>query len=44
MEPLRKEFLKYVLSKNGQLAVIKDGFFPVTSPLAAQDLKAVGIE
>ncbi|MBI5117496.1 phosphate ABC transporter substrate-binding protein [Candidatus Poribacteria bacterium] len=44
MEPLRKEFIKYVLSKDGQLTVIKDGFFPVTSPLAAQDLKAVGIE
>jgi phosphate transport system substrate-binding protein len=29
MEPLVKEFLKYVLSKDGQLIVVKDGYGPL---------------
>ncbi len=29
MDPLTKEFLKYVLSKEGQEVVIKDGYYPV---------------
>jgi phosphate transport system substrate-binding protein len=44
MEPLRAEFVKFVLSKQGQAGVIKDGFYPIPSAIAAQDLKALGIE
>lgn len=43
-DPLRTEFVKYILSKPGQLGVIKDGYFPIPSAVAAQDLKAIGAE
>ena len=44
MEPLRAEFVKYVLSKTGQMSVIKDGFYPIPSAIAVQDLKVLGLE
>ncbi len=44
LEPLRGEFVKYLLSKQGQQAVIKDGFFPIPSAVASQDLKLVGLQ
>lgn len=43
LDPLRREFVRYVLSKEGQLATIKDGYFPVSKHLAEQDLKKVGV-
>ncbi len=43
LDPLRAEFIKYVLSKHGQQAVIKDGFYPVSFALAMEDLKSLGI-
>jgi len=43
LDPLRREFVRYVLSKEGQLATIKDGYFPVSKHLVDQDLKMVGI-
>jgi phosphate transport system substrate-binding protein len=44
LDPLRREFIKYVLSKEGQMIVIKDGFFPISSIVAGQDLAALGIK
>jgi phosphate transport system substrate-binding protein len=44
MEPLRAEFAKFVLSKQGQTGTIKDGFYPIPAAVAAQDLKNLGIE
>jgi phosphate transport system substrate-binding protein len=44
LEPLRGEFVKYVFSKQGQEAVVKDGYFPVTAPIVAEDLKALGLQ
>lgn len=43
LDPLRAEFLRYVLSKAGQQVVIKDGFFPLSYALASEDLKALRI-
>jgi len=43
LEPLRAEFLKLVFSRQGQESVIKDGYFPITATLAAQELAKVGI-
>lgn len=43
LEPLRAEFIKYVFSKEGQKAVIKDGFYPVSSAIADADMKELGI-
>jgi len=43
LDPLMAEFIKYVLSKDGQVAVLKDGFFPISKAMADEDLKALGL-
>jgi phosphate transport system substrate-binding protein len=43
LDPLRREFIKYVFSKQGQEDVVKDGYFPVPASVAAKQLKAVGL-
>jgi len=43
LDPLRREFIRYVFSKEGQMDVVKDGYFPVTAPLAKEQLKKVGL-
>ena len=44
LDPLRREFIKYVFSQEGQQDVIKDGYFPITGTIAAKALKSVGLE
>jgi phosphate transport system substrate-binding protein len=44
LDPLRAEFAKFVLSKQGQMGTIKDGFYPIPAAVASQDLKNLGIE
>lgn len=44
LDPLRGEFIKYVYSKEGQEAVVKDGFFPVNKQIADADLEAFGLK
>lgn len=43
LDPVRAEFIRYVYSKQGQQAVMKDGYFPITSAIAEEDLKAKGL-
>jgi len=43
LDPLRREFLRYVLSRDGQREVTKDGYLPVTAAVATEALAAVGI-
>jgi phosphate transport system substrate-binding protein len=43
LDPLRLEFLKYVLSQKGQSDVVKDGYFPLTAPMVASGLKSIGV-
>ncbi len=43
LDPLRREFLRYVLSASGQADVIKDGYLPITAPIARRGLESVGI-
>jgi phosphate transport system substrate-binding protein len=38
LDPLVREFLAFVLSKEGQEIVVKDGFYPLTAKVAAEDL------
>jgi phosphate transport system substrate-binding protein len=38
LDPLVKEFAAFVLSKEGQEIVVKDGFFPLTSTVVAEEL------
>jgi phosphate transport system substrate-binding protein len=44
LEPQRAEFIKFIFTQQGQQDVIKDGYLPVTSQVAQESLKAVGIE
>jgi phosphate transport system substrate-binding protein len=44
LEPLRREFLKFVFSKEGQQLAAKDGYYPVDAKTAAKALKMVGID
>jgi len=43
LDPLPREFIKYVFSRQGQEDVVKDGYFPVTYPVAVEQLRSVGI-
>ncbi len=44
LDPLRKEFLRFVLSRQGQETVVKDGYYPLTEALCAQQRGAVGLD
>ncbi|GAB4290226.1 MAG: phosphate ABC transporter substrate-binding protein PstS [Ignavibacteriaceae bacterium] len=39
MDPLLKEFLKFIFSYEGQEVVVKDGYLPLTSELVEAELK-----
>jgi phosphate transport system substrate-binding protein len=41
LDPLMREFVKFMFSKEGQEAVIKDGYFPVPNSIAKEELKKV---
>jgi len=41
LEPLTREFLKLVVSKEGQEVVIKDGYFPIPASIAREELNKV---
>lgn len=40
LDPLRREFIRFVYSQQGQAATVKDGYFPVPNAIAQDDLKA----
>jgi len=44
LAPLEREFVKLVLSKQGQEVVIKDGFVPMPAAMAAKALADLGIK
>ncbi|MBL0314033.1 MAG: phosphate ABC transporter substrate-binding protein [Holophagaceae bacterium] len=39
IDPLTKEFIKFVLSKEGQQIVVKDGYLPLTAAMEAAEMK-----
>jgi phosphate transport system substrate-binding protein len=41
LDPLVKEFLKFVLSSEGQQIVIKDGYLPLTNDVVEEELKKI---
>jgi len=43
LDPLRREFVRYMFSKEGQTNVLKDGYFPITAAVAKDNLALVGI-
>ncbi len=44
LDPLRREFIKYIFSREGQEAVIKDGFVPVPASIAREEFKKLKLE
>lgn len=43
LDPLRGEFIRFIYSREGQQAVLRAGFFPVTWRLAQDDLRVFGL-
>lgn len=43
IDPLRREFIRYIFSKQGQLDVVKDGYYPLPYALAREQLAKVGL-
>ncbi|RMH22456.1 MAG: PstS family phosphate ABC transporter substrate-binding protein [Acidobacteria bacterium] len=44
LDPLRREFVKLILSREGQEVVVKDGYLPVSYEIAKKTLASVGID
>lgn len=44
LDPLRREFIKYIFSKQGQMDVVKDGYYPVPAAIATETLAALGVK
>jgi len=44
LDDLRKEFIRFVFSKEGQEVVVKDGYLPVPATVAREELNSVGID
>jgi phosphate transport system substrate-binding protein len=38
LDPLMREFVKFMFTRQGQEVVIKDGYFPVPNPIAKEEL------
>ena len=43
LDPLRTEFIRYILSKDGQTQTEMGGFYPITNAIREEDLKRLGI-
>ncbi|MCM2317616.1 MAG: PstS family phosphate ABC transporter substrate-binding protein, partial [Thermoanaerobaculia bacterium] len=43
LEPVRGEFLKYILSQEGQEAVVKDGYFPLPNKIVMEERQKLGL-
>jgi len=43
LDPLRREFVRYVLSKPGQEAVVKEGYLPLPATVARKALESVDL-
>ena len=39
LDPLVKEYLKLIFSKEGQEVVVKDGYLPLPAAIVAEELK-----
>ncbi|MFO0870859.1 MAG: PstS family phosphate ABC transporter substrate-binding protein [Pirellulales bacterium] len=44
LDPLRREFIKFIFSRQGQEIVVKDGYFPVPASVAQKALLGLGIK
>jgi phosphate transport system substrate-binding protein len=44
LDPLRREFLMYVFSREGQQVVVKDGYLPLPAPIIEESLAKFGLK
>lgn len=44
LDPVRREFIKYMFSRQGQEDVVRDGYFPVDANIARETLNSLGIK
>jgi phosphate transport system substrate-binding protein len=44
LDDLRREFVRFIFSTEGQEVVVKDGYLPVPASVAREELASVGIE
>ena len=44
LDDLRREFVRFIFSREGQEVVVKDGYLPVPATVAREELASVGIE
>lgn len=43
LDPIRREFVRLMFSRQGQEITIKDGYFPVSAKIAREDLAKLGV-
>ena len=43
LDPLRREFVTYVYSREGQEGVVKDGYYPITAEIAKDAMASLGL-
>jgi phosphate transport system substrate-binding protein len=43
LDPLRREFIRYIFTREGQADVVNDGYLPITARVADKTLTAVGL-
>lgn len=41
LDPLTREFVKLIVSREGQEGVVKDGYFPITAQIAGEELSKI---
>jgi phosphate transport system substrate-binding protein len=44
LDPLRREFIRFVFSKEGQESVVKDGYYPVNTKIAGEEMAKLGLQ
>jgi phosphate transport system substrate-binding protein len=44
LDPLRREFVRYLFSKEGQLDVVREGYLPIGEMIAVKALTSVGLK
>ena len=44
LDPLRREFIRFILSQEGQRKVVKEGYLPISATLADKQLVKVGLK
>lgn len=44
LDPIVREFVRFIFSKEGQEIVVKDGYYPLTAKVCAEELQQIGVE